>query len=66
MLTLGFNFFLSSDLHVLLLEDLLILLQKQDEKLVLKCLSSTFQAGYLNEKVTSCKTFSQFFLYSEF
>ncbi|XP_066025356.1 rho guanine nucleotide exchange factor 11 isoform X2 [Pocillopora verrucosa] len=40
------------DLHVLLLEDLLILLQKQDEKLVLKCLSSTFQAGYLNEKTT--------------
>ncbi|XP_022805907.1 rho guanine nucleotide exchange factor 11-like isoform X2 [Stylophora pistillata] len=40
------------DLHVLLLEDLLILLQKQDDKLVLKCLSSTFQAGYQSEKTT--------------
>ncbi|OPJ82569.1 rho guanine nucleotide exchange factor 11 [Patagioenas fasciata monilis] len=29
------------DLHVLLLEDLLVLLQKQDEKLVLKCHSKT-------------------------
>ncbi|NXF99897.1 ARHGB factor, partial [Sakesphorus luctuosus] len=29
------------DLHVLLLEDLLVLLQKQDEKLVLKCHSRT-------------------------
>ena len=30
-----------SDLHVLLLEDLLVLLQRQDEKLVLKCHSKT-------------------------
>lgn len=29
------------DLHVLLLEDLLVLLQKQDEKLLLKCHSKT-------------------------
>lgn len=31
----------SPDLHVLLLEDLLVLLQKQDEKLLLKCHSKT-------------------------
>ncbi|XP_030043174.1 rho guanine nucleotide exchange factor 11 isoform X3 [Microcaecilia unicolor] len=31
----------TTDLHVLLLEDLLVLLQKQDEKLVLKCHSKT-------------------------
>ena len=44
-----------SDLHVLLLEDLLILLQKQDDKLVLKCLSTTFSAGYQDVKVISSK-----------
>ena len=44
-----FQFF--ADLHVLLLEDLLILLQKQDDKLVLKCLSTTFSAGYQDVKV---------------
>lgn len=44
-----------SDLHVLLLEDLLILLQKQDDKLVLKCLSTTFSAGYQDVKVSSSK-----------
>lgn len=42
----------SIDLHVLLLEDLLILLQKQDDKLVLKCLSTTFSAGYQDVKTT--------------
>lgn len=42
----------SIDLHVLLLEDLLILLQKQDDKLVLKCLSTTFTAGYQDMKTT--------------
>lgn len=36
---------------MLLLEDLLILLQKQDDKLVLKCLSTTFSAGYQDVKV---------------
>ena len=36
---------------MLLLEDLLILLQKQDDKLVLKCLSTTFTAGYQDMKV---------------
>ena len=46
---------LFSDLHVLLLEDLLILLQKQDDKLVLKCLSTTFSAGYQDVKVSSSK-----------
>ncbi|XP_075764087.1 rho guanine nucleotide exchange factor 11 isoform X3 [Pelodiscus sinensis] len=33
------------DLHVLLLQDLLVLLQKQDEKLVLKCHSKTVQGS---------------------
>ncbi|XP_078379689.1 rho guanine nucleotide exchange factor 11-like isoform X2 [Oculina patagonica] len=42
----------SIDLHVLLLEDLLILLQKQDDKLVLKCLSTTISAGYQDVKTT--------------
>lgn len=42
----------SADLHVLLLEDLLILLQRQDDKLVLKCLSTTVSAGYQDVKVT--------------
>ncbi|XP_020614021.1 rho guanine nucleotide exchange factor 11-like isoform X1 [Orbicella faveolata] len=42
----------SIDLHVLLLEDLLILLQRQDDKLVLKCLSTTFSAGYQDVKTT--------------
>lgn len=45
--------FVSADLHVLLLEDLIILLQRQDDKLVLKCLSTTFSAGYQDVKVTS-------------
>ena len=40
-----------ADLHVLLLEDLLILLQKQDDKYVLKCLSTTVIAGYQDTKV---------------
>lgn len=44
---------LFADLHVLLLEDLLILLQKQDDKLVLKCLSTTVSAGYQDVKVTT-------------
>ncbi|XP_075301586.1 rho guanine nucleotide exchange factor 11 isoform X2 [Opisthocomus hoazin] len=39
------------DLHVLLLEDLLVLLQKQDEKLVLKCHSKT-ALGSLDNKQT--------------
>ncbi|XP_074634912.1 rho guanine nucleotide exchange factor 12-like isoform X1 [Acropora palmata] len=42
----------SVDLHVLLLEDLLILLQKQDDKYVLKCLSTTVIAGYQDTKTT--------------
>ena len=46
--------FFSADLHVLLLEDLIILLQRQDDKLVLKCLSTTFSAGYQDVKVTPC------------
>lgn len=40
-----------SDLHVLLLEDLLVLLQKQDEKLLLKCHSKT-AAGAMDSKQT--------------
>ncbi|XP_006895962.1 PREDICTED: rho guanine nucleotide exchange factor 11, partial [Elephantulus edwardii] len=39
------------DLHVLLLEDLLVLLQKQDEKLLLKCHSKT-AAGSADSKQT--------------
>uniref|UniRef100_A0A8C2TTF5 Rho guanine nucleotide exchange factor 11 n=1 Tax=Coturnix japonica TaxID=93934 RepID=A0A8C2TTF5_COTJA len=39
------------DLHVLLLEDLLVLLQKQDEKLVLKCHGKT-ALGSLDNKQT--------------
>lgn len=39
------------DLHVLLLEDLLVLLQKQDEKLLLKCHSKT-AAGAMDSKQT--------------
>ncbi|XP_058516438.1 rho guanine nucleotide exchange factor 11 isoform X4 [Ochotona princeps] len=39
------------DLHVLLLEDLLVLLQKQDEKLLLKCHSKT-AAGSTDSKQT--------------
>ena len=46
--------FVPADLHVLLLEDLIILLQRQDDKLVLKCLSTTFSAGYQDVKVTPC------------
>ena len=38
-----------SDLHVLLLEDLLVLLQKQDDKLVLK--SATISSGVHDMKV---------------
>ncbi|XP_045640767.1 rho guanine nucleotide exchange factor 11 isoform X5 [Ursus americanus] len=41
----------SLDLHVLLLEDLLVLLQKQDEKLLLKCHSKT-AAGSADSKQT--------------
>ncbi|XP_035577902.1 rho guanine nucleotide exchange factor 11 isoform X2 [Zalophus californianus] len=41
----------SLDLHVLLLEDLLVLLQKQDEKLLLKCHSKT-AAGSSDSKQT--------------
>ena len=51
--------FFSADLHVLLLEDLLILLQRQDDKLVLKCLSTTFSAGYQDVKVTSLCDYCQ-------
>lgn len=40
-----------ADLHVLLLEDLLVLLQKQDEKLLLKCHSKT-AAGASDGKQT--------------
>ena len=32
------------DLHVVLLEDILVLLQKQDERLVLRCQSTTVVA----------------------
>lgn len=39
------------DLHVLLLEDLLILLTKEDDKLVLKGLSTTLSAGYQDIRV---------------
>ncbi|KAM9691343.1 rho guanine nucleotide exchange factor 11 isoform 14-T14 [Dama dama] len=39
------------DLHVLLLEDLLVLLQKQDEKLLLKCHSKT-AVGSVDSKQT--------------
>ncbi|XP_059269593.1 rho guanine nucleotide exchange factor 11 isoform X8 [Mustela nigripes] len=41
----------SLDLHVLLLEDLLVLLQRQDEKLLLKCHSKT-AAGSSDSKQT--------------
>jgi len=40
------------DLHVVLLEDILVLLQKQDEKLVLKCQSTTVVAGKEDTKFT--------------
>lgn len=50
--TLSLFFLLSApDLHVLLLEDLLVLLQKQDEKLVLKCHGKT-ALGSLDNKQT--------------
>lgn len=39
------------DLHALLLEDLLVLLQMQDDKYVLKCQSMTM-TGYQNNKVS--------------
>ncbi|XP_030306178.1 LOW QUALITY PROTEIN: rho guanine nucleotide exchange factor 11 [Calypte anna] len=41
------------DLHVLLLEDLLVLLQKQDEKLVLKCHSKTALGSSENKQTFS-------------
>ncbi|XP_032229131.1 rho guanine nucleotide exchange factor 12 isoform X5 [Nematostella vectensis] len=41
----------SIDLHVLLLEDLLVILQKQDDRLVLKCHSTNMTTGY-QEKTT--------------
>ncbi|XP_061299778.1 rho guanine nucleotide exchange factor 11 isoform X4 [Pezoporus flaviventris] len=41
------------DLHVLLLEDLLVLLQKQDEKLVLKCHSKTALGSSDNKQTFS-------------
>lgn len=41
----------TADLHVLLLEDLLVLLQRQDEKLLLKCHSKT-AAGSSDSKQT--------------
>ncbi|NXM77218.1 ARHGB factor, partial [Serilophus lunatus] len=41
------------DLHVLLLEDLLVLLQKQDEKLVLKCHSKTALGASDNKQTFS-------------
>ncbi|NXF78005.1 ARHGB factor, partial [Sclerurus mexicanus] len=41
------------DLHVLLLEDLLVLLQKQDEKLVLKCHSRTALGSADNKQTFS-------------
>ncbi|NXE16719.1 ARHGB factor, partial [Lophotis ruficrista] len=41
------------DLHVLLLEDLLVLLQKQDEKLVLKCHSKTASGSSDNKQTFS-------------
>ncbi|KAI6073038.1 Rho guanine nucleotide exchange factor 11 isoform X5 [Aix galericulata] len=44
---------LSADLHVLLLEDLLVLLQKQDEKLVLKCHSKTALGSSDNKQTFS-------------
>uniref|UniRef100_A0A452RHH0 Rho guanine nucleotide exchange factor 11 n=1 Tax=Ursus americanus TaxID=9643 RepID=A0A452RHH0_URSAM len=43
----------SLDLHVLLLEDLLVLLQKQDEKLLLKCHSKT-AAGSSGSGLQGC------------
>ena len=51
---------LVADLHALLLEDLLILLQKQDDKLVLKCLSPAPGSKYQDNKVCDehIKTFS--------
>lgn len=42
---------LPPDLHVLLLDDLLVLLQKQDERLLLKCHSKT-AAGSADSKQT--------------
>ncbi|XP_051849680.1 rho guanine nucleotide exchange factor 11 isoform X2 [Antechinus flavipes] len=41
------------DLHVLLLEDLLVLLQKQDEKLLLKCQSKTSLGSSDNKQTFS-------------
>lgn len=46
-----FSLLSAPDLHVLLLEDLLVLLQKQDEKLVLKCHGKT-ALGSLDNKQT--------------
>ncbi|XP_035168823.1 rho guanine nucleotide exchange factor 11-like, partial [Oxyura jamaicensis] len=43
----------TADLHVLLLEDLLVLLQKQDEKLVLKCHSKTALGSSDNKQTFS-------------
>ncbi|CAH1797622.1 unnamed protein product [Owenia fusiformis] len=40
------------DLHVLLFEDILVLLQKQDDKLVLKFQSTTVVAGNMDTKFT--------------
>ncbi|XP_064651024.1 uncharacterized protein LOC135502270 isoform X5 [Lineus longissimus] len=40
------------DLHVVLCEDILVLLQRQDEKLVLKCQSTTVVAGKEDTKFT--------------
>ncbi|XP_032820579.1 rho guanine nucleotide exchange factor 12-like isoform X2 [Petromyzon marinus] len=42
----------SIDLHVLLLEDLLVLLQKQDERLVLRCYSKTSAGTATDAKQT--------------
>jgi hypothetical protein len=42
--------FIFTDLHALLLEDLLVLLQKQDDKYVLKCQSMSMK-GYSDNKV---------------
>jgi hypothetical protein len=40
------------DLHVVLLDDILLLLQRQDEKLVLRCQSTTVVAGKEDTKFT--------------
>ena len=50
--------FIFTDLHALLLEDLLVLLQKQDDKYVLKCQSMSGK-GHQDNKVSNSYFFIQ-------